>query len=44
MEGKPANEDLFDGSSTIGLTTDGGFADYAIITEDKLYKLPDTMS
>jgi|SRR5699024_10136516 len=41
---KPANEDLYDGFSTIGLTTDGGFADYAIVTEDKLYKLPDSMS
>lgn len=42
-ERRPSNEDLFDGFSTIGLTTDGGFADYAIVTEDKLYKIPDTM-
>jgi len=41
---KPPNEDMFDGFSTVGLHIDGGFADYTIVSEGSLYKLPENLS
>jgi (R,R)-butanediol dehydrogenase / meso-butanediol dehydrogenase / diacetyl reductase len=41
---KPASVDLYDGFSFAGLATDGGFADFAVLPEKNVYKLPDNLT
>lgn len=40
---KPDNIDIYDGYSFIGLSRDGGFAEYVSVPEANVYDLPDTL-
>ena len=41
---KPPAYDIYDGFTFVGLGSDGGFADFAVVNEKNVYALPDGLS